>query len=244
MKPTLKLLLAVAAVVGLAGTAQAAKYKVIEVSDGGSITGKVSAGGAAPESQPFTISKNPEVCGTGTRDVLWVRTNGDALMDAVVYLDKVKEGKDFPAGTDQITIDQKGCEFSPFLGSMANEGELTATNSDPVLHNIHTYELIKTARRTVINVSQPEQGDTFKKKIKLRKGVAMKVECDAHDFMHAFVFVAHNPYYAVVDENGGFTIDNVPAGKYVVKVWHGRLGEQEAEAEVSAGGSAEVNFAY
>jgi len=117
-------------------------------------------------------------------------------------------------------------------------------NSDPVLHNIHTYELIGRARRTVMNVSQPEKGNIVKKKIKLRKGTAMKVECDAHDFMHAFVFVAKNPYYAVVGKDGGFEIKDVPPGKYTIKVFHGVLGEKKGTVEVKGGGAATVNLAY
>ena len=72
----------------------------------------------------------------------------------------------------------------------------------------------------------------------------MKVECDAHDFMHAFVFVAKNPYYSVVDENGNFEIGDIPAGNYTIKVWHGVLGEQEDTVTVDAGGNASVTMSY
>ena len=187
-----------AAAICLAGIAGAASYKEIDVTDGGSLVGSVSAGDAAPESKSFTISKDPEICGEGTREVSFVRVSeGGMLLDAVVFLKKVKEGKPFPEELHSLTLTQEGCEFSPALGVMANEGELTAINNDATLHNIHTYELIKKARRTVLNVSQPNQGDTLTKEIKLRKGNGMKVECDAHDFMHSFVFVAKNPYFSV-----------------------------------------------
>ncbi|MFQ5774491.1 MAG: hypothetical protein ACE5GS_08250 [Kiloniellaceae bacterium] len=232
------------AVVVLAAGAQAAKYKEIAVTNGGTISGKVLLGDAKPEVQTFTISKNPEVCGTGAREVEWVRTNGGGLLDAVVYLEKVAAGKPFPEQAKKIAIDQKGCRFTPFIQAMANGGEIEVLNSDGALHNIHTYELIKKARRTVFNVSQPNQGDRFVKKIKLRKGVAMKIECDAHDFMHGWIFVARNPYYALVDDNGEFTIGDVPPGKYVVKSWHGRLGEKKTTVEVKAGATAEANFSY
>lgn len=226
------------------GAEAAKKYKEMKVSNGGTISGKVTLGGTKAETQAFTIAKNPEVCGTGTRAVEWVRANGDTLLDAVVYLDKVEAGKSFPAEAKKIVIDQKGCRFTPFLQVMANGRELKVTNSDGVLHNIHTYELIKKARRTVFNVSQPNKGDVFTKKIRLRRGMAMKVECDAHDFMHGWVFVARNPYYAVVDEHGKFTIGDVPPGKYVLKAWHGRLGEKKVTVEVKAGGKAVANFSY
>jgi hypothetical protein len=243
-KITLGLIGAVA-MIALAGLAQAAKYKEVDVSDGGAIAGKVAAGTAKAKAKSFTISKDPQICGEGTREVPFVRVNGDAMLDAVVYLDKVKEGKPFPAELKTLKINQEKCTFAPYLSVMANGGTLTAVNSDHTLHNIHTYELIGKARRTVLNVSQPKAGDEVTKKIKLRRGVSMKVECDAHDFMHAFVFVGHNPYFAVVDDNGKFEISDVPPGKYKIKVWHGLLGEVDGgEIEVKAGGATTVDMSY
>ncbi len=245
MKRTLFKSLVLGAAIGLATIAQAGKYKEVDVTDGGSISGTVLAGAAAAETKSYTISKDPEICGEGTRDVNFVRVSDGKLLDAVVFLVKVGEGKPFPADLSSLTIDQKGCAFSPALGVIANKGELTALNEDPTLHNIHVYELIGKARRTVLNVSQPNQGDKVTKKIKVRKGNGLKVECDAHDFMHAFVFVAKNPYFAVVDENGSFTIGDIPPGKYKIAVWHGQLGELDGgEVEVTAGGDTSVQFSY
>jgi len=224
--------------------ADAAKYKEVTVKNGGVITGKISSGNVKPETKSYTISKNPEVCGTGTRDVPIVRVKDGALLDTVVYLVKVKSGKPFPAALKKLTLNQKGCEFLPPLSVMENGGVLEAVNSDETLHNIHTYELIKKARRTVLNVSQPEVGSVVEKKIKLRKGTAMKVECDAHDFMHAYVFVAKNPYYAVVNDKGEFEIKDVPPGKYKINAWHRSLGTKKGTVDVAANGKVTVNFSF
>ena len=229
------------ALVGFAGAVHAATYNEIEVTDGGSIVGSVSAGDAAAESKSYTISKDPDICGEGSRTVDFVRVNEGMLQDAVVLLEKVKEGKAFREEIKTLTLTQEACQFLPALGVIANLGELTAINSDATLHNIHTYELIGNARRTVMNVSQPNAGDTVTKEIKLRKGNGMKVECDAHDFMHSFVYVAKNPYYSVVDENGQFEITDVPAGTYDIMVWHGLLGEIEG-GEVTVDANGEVTF--
>lgn len=224
--------------------ANAASYTETAVSDGGSISGKVSLGSAKTIVEGFTISKDPNICGTGTREVPMVQANGDALLNAVVYLEKIKSGKAIPAGLQKITINQEKCTFAPYLSVMVNEGELEAVNSDPTLHNIHTYEQIGRARRTVLNVSQPEKGNVVTKRIKLRKGAGMKIECDAHDFMHAFVFVARNPYFSVVNDKGEFSIGDVPPGEYKINVWHGVLGIQKGTVKVEAGGTASVNFSY
>ena len=233
------------AMLSLTATANAASYKEIAVSGGGTIVGTVAAGANAAQTKTFTISKDPEICGEGTREVPFVRVNGDALLDAVVFLYKVKQGKAFPEDLHSLTLTQEKCEFSPFLSVMANGGELTAVNHDHTLHNIHTYELIGKARRTVFNVSQPTAGDTFTKTIKLRKGNGIKIECDAHDFMHGFVFVARNPYFAVVDDNGGFEIGDIPPGTYRIRVWHGQLGEiKGGKVEVTEGGVTTVELSY
>lgn len=234
-----------AAALGLAGAANAASYKEIDVTDGGTITGNISAGDNESESKSYTISKDPKICGEGIREVSFVRVNDGMLQDAVVFLEKVKEGKPFPEGLDTLTLTQEKCEFAPALGIMSNKGAMTAINSDHTLHNIHAYELIGKARRSVINVSQPNAGDEVTKEIKLRKGNGMKVECDAHDFMHSFVFVAKNPYFSLVDESGGFSISDIPAGTYKIVVWHGFLGEVKGgKIEVPAGGEVSVDMSY
>ena len=69
-------------------------------------------------------------------------------------------------------------------------------------------------------------------------------ECDAHDFMHGFVFVARNPYFAKVAEDGSYTIADVPPGKYTIKAWHGMLKNQKAKVTVDAGGKATVDFTF
>ena len=240
MKKTLaSIALATAATLSIPAVAA---YKVIDVANGGSISGKVSFTGKDAAPQIYKVLKDTDTCGTENRSIDYVDVKDGALRNVVVYLDKVKSGKKF----DKIeaNIDQKGCSFLPFFSIMTNDTIFEATNSDPVLHNIHTYEIMGRAKKTVMNVSQPKQGATTKKKVKLKRGAGMKIECDAHDFMHGFVFVAKNPYYAEVAEDGTYTISDIPAGKYKVKAWHGTLGEKKVKAEVTAGGTATVDFTF
>ncbi len=221
----------------------AAKYQVVDVANGGSISGSVNFSGKDPEPVVFKISKDNDVCGDGTREVDFVRTRDGKLLDVMVYLQKVKQGKPFPKKLEKAQILQQDCEFKPWVTLMVNGGEADIVNEDPVLHNIHTYELIGKAKKTVMNISQPDKG-VIKKKVKLKRGVAMKIECDAHDFMHAFAFVPKNPYFALVDDNGNFSIDQVPPGKYKIVAIHGTLGSQKGKVEVAPGGQATVDFSF
>jgi len=235
--------LSVAGLCTLPLMSQAAAYKEVAVSNGGTITGKVTLAGKDYAPKTYKVSKDNAVCGEGTREIDFVRVANGSLQDVVVYLDKVKEGKAFPTEVADGTAIQEACEFKPFLGVMRNSAKFVSINKDPVLHNIHTYELLGRVKKTVFNISQPDQ-NTITKTVKLKKGVAMKVECDAHDFMHAYTFVAKNPYFAVVKEDGSYSIDNVPAGNYKIKAWHGFLKDQKGKVEVTAGGTATVDFAF
>jgi len=233
------------ALLSFTGLAEAKKYTEITVTDGGSISGKVLAGSAVEKTKKFTISKDPQICGEGNRDVPLVEIKNGTVKNSVVYLYKVKQGKAFPKELMNVALNQEKCAFTPAFSVMANGGKLTAVNSDGTLHNIHTYELIGKARRTAINVSQPNAGDKVTKKIKMRKGVGMKIECDAHDFMHAYMFVAPSPYYAVVGENGEFTINDIPPGEYKIRLWQGFLGEiKGGKVKVAAGTDTKIDLSF
>jgi len=221
-----------------------AAYKVSEAGPVGAVSGKVLIGGAKPQVERIAIFKDNKVCGRGSRDITLVQANGDALINAVVYLKDVKFGKPFPAAAKKITLNQLGCRFTPYLSVMANGGEMEVINSDDVLHNIHTYEIFGPANYSTFSVSQPQRGNIVTKEINLHRGDSLRVHCDAHNFMLAFIFIARNPYYAIVDSDGEFLIENVPPGRYSIRVWHGVLGEKQGTVTITANGKAKFDFSY
>ncbi|MCK5640021.1 MAG: hypothetical protein KAJ19_04465, partial [Gammaproteobacteria bacterium] len=87
-----------------------AAYTVTAVSNGGSVSGKVTFSGKDPAPVPYTVSKDTDTCGTDNRKIDFVKVNKGALQEVVVYLDKVKEGKDWSKEVANIVLDQKGCE--------------------------------------------------------------------------------------------------------------------------------------
>jgi len=197
----------------------------------GSIAGTVSFSGTAPENEKFIVAKDAEVCGTGTREVEWVRVVGGKLSRAVVYIDKIDGPKLWPNAAELSRIDQKDCKFTPHMQVIRNGAEVEVSNSDPVQHNIHTYEVIGRAMRTVFNVNQPNKG-VFKQAVNLKRGKWLKLGCDAHDFMRAWVFTASNPYYAVTGDDGSFNITDVPAGEYKLVAFHPTLGKKNTVVTV------------
>ncbi len=97
----------------------------------------------------------------------------------------------------------------------------------------------------MFNSGQPAKSE-FTKPIRLRRpnSHAIKLECDAHNFMHAWMFAADNPYYSVTGADGAFAIGDIPPGKYKLGVWHPVLGTQKIAIEVEAGGDASQTFLF
>lgn len=247
--------------------AAAAAYKAISVSNGGAVKGKLAFKGTPPATDKVTITKNPEFCGEGAREVTWVRVNNGGLAEAIVYLDKVAEGKDWPtvSGTvehldmpggkaeglaedGKYVINQKDCRFQPWIRVYKKGADLTVKNGDPVLHNINFREMIGKVKKTVFNVAQPgEPGKPAKdlhKTIKTRRSKFLRINCEAHNFMFSWGLAAENPYAVVVNSDGTYEIKDIPAGSYKLRAWHPSLGIQDADVTVSAGGSVTQNFTY
>src|SRR5437773_3345769 len=204
-------------------------YEVAEVTDGGSITGTITVSGPVTKLPARKIGKDPQVCGTAEREsqkLLVNKTGG--LRNAVVVVEGVKRGKAMPAAAQNAEIDQSKCEYSPHVQVMAVNSEIALKNSDPILHNIQFFQ----GDNSLFNIAQPVQGQVNKHK--LENAGSIYVECAVHGWMQGQVVVVDNPYYAVTDENGKFSIADLPPGKYQVKIWHEYLGEQTKEITVAA----------
>jgi hypothetical protein len=50
------------------------------------------------------------------------------------------------------------------------------------------------------------------------------MQCGFHAYMESWAMAVNNPYYALTDANGKFTIDNIPPGTYQMVVWHPQTG--------------------
>ena len=229
----------------------AKKYKEVEVANGGAVAGKVTFEGALPDDaiEHILITKNPDVCGTGEREVVWVDVEDGALRGAFVFIAKIKEGKAWaaPPGGDYLIV-QKGCRFRPWA-QVVRRGPITIRNSDEgVLHNINTREMIgvekgRVVKRTMFNFGQPDPGD-IQQDIKPRRSSFIGINCEAHNFMFGFILAPKHPYAVVVGDDGSFAIKGVPPGKYTLKAWHPRFGVKKAKITVSAGGTAKQDFSF
>jgi hypothetical protein len=195
---------------------------------GGTIEADVKYNGA-PQVEKLKVNKDTEKCGTEATIEKVVVGGNKGLANAVVSVPGAKGGT-----MAKGVLDQHGCKFVPHVVVMA-PGELEIKNSDDILHNLHTYSTANPA----INKAQPK----FKKTMteKLDKPEFVKVTCDVHSWMLGWVAVVPGPA-GVTNADGVVKIENVPAGKQKVEVWHETLGKMEKEVDVKAGGVTKVSF--
>lgn len=200
-------------------------YEVIAVSEGGTLEGRVIYEGRVSVKR-IIPTKDREVCGE-PRDQAEIRVGADkGVQDAVVYLKAVAKGKDWGAPDQVPVLDNKSCQFAPAI-QVIRAGPIAVHNSDPVLHNTRAFY----GRRTAFNVALPNLGDQVTQELP-RPGM-VRLECDAHGWMLAHVFVADNPYYALTGEDGGFRITDIPPGDYTLVATQSYTGDSEMPVSVT-----------
>jgi hypothetical protein len=181
---------------------------------GGTISGRVAWTGAPPVPSVVPITKDQESCGEQmTSEALVVSPRGRGVRYAVVSLEGVTETS--TAQPSPVTLENKGCRFVPHVLALRLGGELEVVNGDPVLHNLRGWV---DTRRSVLNVVQPTQGQVSRRTIK--RGGVIRLTCDTHVHMNGWLLTFEHPYFAVTDEEGKFTIRDVPPGSYRVNLWH------------------------
>jgi len=135
----------------------------------------------------------------------------------------------------KATVVMKGKEFQPRITVVGVGTTVEFPNEDPIFHN--AFSVSGDNRFDMELYKRPKVGSfTFQ-----HPGV-VKVYCNIHPQMSAVVLVRDNPLFTKAAADGTFTIENVPAGKYVVKAWHERGGEAGSEVAVTDTGTAQARF--
>lgn len=227
---------AVALVASLIAAAPVVAYQGGPVVNGGTISGIVRYAGTPPPLQRLAISKDRDVCGAQPiyDESLIVGADG-GIANAVVTLPGIEKG--VPIEPEHgVVFDQKGCQYLPHLIAFPAGSTIKIINSDGILHSIHTESTVNPE----VDMAQPG----FKRAISVtvEKPEAIKVACDAHNWMEGWWYAAANPYYAVTDAHGRFAIRQIPPGVYMIEVWQEKLGVRQKRVTVPPGGAVTVDF--
>lgn len=204
----------------LAATAAAfaqSDYKVVTVSNGGTISGTVKWSGPVPHALDFPVTKDAQICDPDSKktvDLERLIVGPQAgLANTVVYLKNISSGKALDLPEQRRRLDQKHCRYVPHILLVPQNAVLDMRSSDATLHTVHM------DGAATFNLPFP-----FPNQISSRtmaNAGLVHLRCNGgHVWMNAEMFVAPHPYYAVTDESGQFEFTDVPPGTYQIVAWH------------------------
>ncbi len=153
------------------------------------------------------------------------------LQETVVYVTDAPS--QFPAS--RKTMDQKGLQFVPHVLTITRGDTVEFLNHDTVAHNVFTSDF------ETYNLGTFKPGETRTQVFSDTTGVYTQL-CSIHPEMLGYIFVGQNPYSAVVDANGNYTI-NAPPGTYQLAVWNSHFNAPQQTVNVASGQKVEADFA-
>jgi plastocyanin len=208
----------------------------------GEVRGKVFILGKIPEEKPIEAMRNSDCLRLHDelpKTTFYVIGPGKELADVYVRLIGDNLKGHFEPSTNPVVINQAGCSFEPYVVGIQAGQPLQVMNSDPVMHNVHFSPVVagnKESNKAQMPKSQPflyqfDQPELF-----------LKLKCDVHPWMFAYVTVESHPFFAVTGKDGSFAITNVPPGEYSVEVRHRKLGSIRREITVHSQEGVAVSF--
>jgi plastocyanin len=155
---------------------------------------------------------------------------------AVVFLVAAGEGIPHHPVEQPVVIDQVNLRFIPQVVAVLPGETVDFPNSDPVLHNVFSPR----GPGDGFNLGTYPPNETRSRRF-TEPGVHV-ILCHVHPEMLAYVMVVPTVYHAIADAGGSFAIEDVPEGRYTLRVWHGRRPTLEREVTVAAGATARVDL--
>ena len=205
----------------------------------GSVKGTVSVDGNVPPPKQLNLGTcSSEHKGPVMSDAILVK--GGKVQNAFVWIKGgLDDYKGPPAPAEPVVVDQRGCLYAPHVIGARVGQKVIILNSDPLLHNVRTVAEANPVFNEMMASKDMRLQKTFDK-----PEVMVRAKCDVHPWMSAFVGVVPHPFFAVTSETGEFSLQNVPAGGYVLESWHEAFGRREQPLVVKARDTVQADFAY
>ena len=193
------------------------------------VTGRVTL-----PSEVAPVARRPDVRGLGMPQP----RNATPRGRSVVYLEVAPREAFEGTGTAQATVDQRDETFVPHLVAVEAGSRVDFPNSDETYHNVFSL-----SPGGAFDLGRYAAGRS--KSVRFDHPGIVRVFCDIHSHMNAFVLVFGHRFFAVTDEDGRYRMDGVPPGRYTVTTWHERFGTVTESVEVPADGhDVELNFSF
>lgn len=153
--------------------------------------------------------------------------------DCVVYIDKVPGQWQPTVGAE---MDQKGLVFIPHVLPVVVGTTVNFLNHDDILHNVFSPD--KIADKFNLGSWPPGEVKTYT----FDKIGSVTLLCNVHTEMEGYVVVLQNPFFALTDESGNYTIKDVTPGSYTLKIWNKKYEAPSQNITVQEGGTVKGDF--
>jgi hypothetical protein len=245
MKPQYKLTAMISALLLLAFGLLCSTGSVSAAGEG-KITGTVKLDGAPPHMKGIDMSKDPYCVKQHENSPAHLENvvvgQGGGLENVVLYISQGLSATESNEVSKQVPVfDQKNCMYTPHVLAMDVNQKFKVITSDQTTHNIHPLPNPLTGN-IPWNKSQPPGAPPIETSWKTEE-VAIPVKCNIHPWMHGYFVVVKGPY-AMTDDKGSYTIENVPPGSYTVSAWQEEYGTQTQKVTVAAGKPATADFTF
>ncbi|MGO8719385.1 MAG: carboxypeptidase regulatory-like domain-containing protein [Acidobacteriaceae bacterium] len=158
---------------------------------------------------------------------------------SVVYIDAIA-GKSFPAPARHAVMNQVYMRFAPHLLVVQQGTTVDFLNTDKMEHNIFW---ISVGGNEMLSHDLGTWPQGQKRSFKFDNPGEVRLHCFVHPDMAAYIFVSPTPYFAKTDGSGKYRIENIPDGKYTVKVWNEKVPKTHSiQVTVSGGTNTDVNL--
>jgi plastocyanin len=156
--------------------------------------------------------------------------------DAVVYVGRIA-GKTFDPPDSHAVMNQRNLKFIPHVLPILAGTTVDFANNDNVFHNIFSPDKCPDK----FNLGTWPQGETRSHRF-TKPGCSVVMLCNVHPEMEAYILVLETPYFNVSAWDGRYTIKDVPAGRYMLNLWHEKFPGSAREVTVPSAGEVVVNF--
>ena len=206
------------------------------------ITGQIIFDGPVPEMAIINMSADP-VCENLSAEVpkkkqALVLGTDKTMANVLVSIKENLPNLEHEIPSEVVIFDQGGCQYNPHVVGLRVGQTIKILNPDGTLHNVHGFTKVNQE----FNEAMPKFRTDLEKVFDKPESTPFAIKCDVHPWMNAWAAVYDHPYSDVTGLDGTFEINGLPAGSYVVQVWHERLGVQESTVSVAENSSAEANF--
>lgn len=228
-----------AAVILLAQTPPRAVVAEPQAADEGTLIGRVKIKGEIPKRRKIATNADPKCAAMHPGDLLtddYVIDAAGNLQYALIYIKEGLGDQKFTIPKTPVVVEQKGCRFEPHLLGIMVGQELMFRNMDDLMHIVH---VVPKSNRE-FGFSQAKRGEERPKVFAAKE--IIRLFCDVHPWMVAWIHVLDHPFYAVTAADGKFRIKGVPPGKYTIEAWHDGYKAVTQEVEIKAKDTKTLNF--